>query len=423
MRNVFPLRCLPGLPVSVALACAIATPIGYGVLSALPTAAQAQAVTPVTATSTAATAAQIDCVFNWAEDKFPTYINPAKRTTQTAGSYLFRYYEASNTYLAVLKDDNHFYFYAPAAGKDGLVDLGAVATWVEQTACTKPAAAPGSASDTWVSFTADKVEAAARKGNDSFVLFDLAEYAGNFMLWGNDWFVSGTTYYCQAKDKLSGTMKLTSSRPKGSFQAGDVMTVEYDNCQEDPEDPSRMSGRVSLRVQAVTGDPATEALQKAWSYQALAEYKDFRIVSQSGISVVNGQMQINESSPGLINANGDESITTSFKTESITMTEDADVHQYRLAQGTVLKNYTAADDWEATISTELHSSDLQGALRISTVTPWKGALGNPFPSAGTGRMEGATGNSIEFTAQPTQVQGRLSTPQGVNSFAIPWTAF
>lgn len=422
MRNVFPLRCLPGWPASVALAFAIATPIGYGVLSAWPSSAQAQVVTAV-ATTSIATPAQIDCVFNWAEEKFPSYLSPAKRGTQTAGSYVFRYYEAPNTYLAVLKDDNHLYFYAPAAGKDGLIDLGTTATWVEQTACTSPTPAAGTTSDAWVTFTADKMQAIAKKGNDSFVLFDLAEYAGNFMLWGNDWFVSGTTYYCQAKDKLSGTMKLTSSRPKGSFQAGDVLTVEYDNCQEDPEDPSRMSGRVSLRIQAVTGDPATEVLQQAWSYQALAEYTDFRVVSQNGISVVNGQMQINESSPGLINDDGDESITTSFKTQSINLTEDADVHQHRLAQGTVLKNYTAADDWEATISTELHSSDLQGALRISTVTPWKGSLGNPFPSAGTGRMEGATGNRIEFTAQPTQVQGRLSTPQGVNSFAIPWAAF
>lgn len=267
------------------------------------------------------------------------------------------------------------------------------------------------------------MEFAARKANDSFVLFDLAIFAGDYMLWGNDWFENGKAYRCQADDAQSGTVSFTSNRPGGVFQAGDVLTVKYDNCQQDKSDPARSTGSLVLHVLAVTGDPASTELNKPWSYQAKVQFQALTVLSPNERSVVDGEMLVTERSDGVLNADLDERITTAFETTSMRLSEDADTHLYTKASGTLLSNYTAEDNWTATINTELESSTLSGRLSFSTVEPFGGQLGNPFPSQGVGRINGAESQQLKLRAQPLGVQGELTTSQAKENFFIDWANY
>lgn len=291
------------------------------------------------------------------------------------------------------------------------------------TAAVLLSACGGSSGIAPVQLEKANMEFAAHKANDSFVLFDLAIFAGDYMLWGNDWFDNGKVYQCVTDDAKSGTVSFTSSRHGGVFRAGDVLTVKYDNCQQDKTDPARTTGSLVLQVLAVTGDPASLELNKPWSYQAKVSYQALTVLSPNERSVVDGEMQVTESSAGILNADLDERITTTFETTSMRLTEDADTHLYTKASGTLLSNHTAEDNWTATIHTELESSTLAGRLSFTTLEPFSGALGNPFPSQGLGRINGAESQQLNLRAQARGVQGELTTPQAKENFFIDWAKY
>lgn len=272
-------------------------------------------------------------------------------------------------------------------------------------------------------FEKANMESVARKANDSFALFDLAIFAGDYMLWGNDWFTSGKAYRCQADDPNSGSVIFTSSRPGGRFQAGDTLTVQYSNCQQDAQDPERTTGKLVLKILAVSGDPASEEIGQPWSYQANVQYLGLTMQSPDERTVIDGEIKVTESSPGILNEDLDERITTSFETASIRLTEDADVHEYSQASGTLLSNHTPDNSWTATIGTTLTSTALNGKLSFTTQTQFEGALGNPFPTKGSGRIQAANLQQINLLAKPTGVQGTLSTPQAAENFFIEWAKF
>lgn len=264
---------------------------------------------------------------------------------------------------------------------------------------------------------------AAQKANDSFVLFDLAIFAGDYMLWGNDWFESGKAYACVKDDANSGTVTFTASRTGGAFQVDDVLTVNYDNCQQDESDPARTTGRLALRVLAISGNPASEVLGQPWSYKANVQYKQLTVLSPRARSVIDGEMQVTESSPGIINTDFDERITTRLETSSMRLTEDADTHTYSKVSGTLISDYTGDHTWTATISTELSSTALAGTLSFATLEPFKGVLGNPFPSAGLARIDAGAQQQLQLRAKPLGVEGTLSTQQATEAFFIEWANF
>lgn len=272
-------------------------------------------------------------------------------------------------------------------------------------------------------FEKANMESVAKKVNDSFVLFDLAIFAGDYMLAGNDWFINNKVYQCQTDDAKSGSVIFTSTRPGGVFQAGDTLTVQYNNCQQDAQDPDRTTGKLVLRILAVSGDPASEEVGKPWSYQANVQYLGLTVLSPNERTVIDGDIKVTESSPGILNADLDERITTRFDTASIRLTEDADLHEYTQASGTLLSNHTEENTWAATISTTLVSTALNGTLSFSTQTLFEGVLDNPFPAKGSGRIQGANQQQINLLAQPTGVEGTLVTPQATEKFFIDWAKF
>lgn len=264
---------------------------------------------------------------------------------------------------------------------------------------------------------------AAQKANDSFVLFDLAMFAGNYVLWGNDWFDSGKAYKCLNGDALSGTVTLTTSRSGKGFLPNDVLTVTYDNCQQDETDPARTTGRLDLTVLAINGDPSSQAIGQPWSYTAKVRYSQLTMLSPDQRSVIDGEIQVTESSPGVINADLDARITTHLETSSMRLTEDADIHTYSKVNGTLLSEYTNNNAWTATINTELNSTALAGTLSFATLEPFKGVLGNPFPTSGLGRIDASAQQQLQMRAKPSGVEGTLSTPQTTESFFVDWTHF
>ncbi len=75
-----------------------------------------------------------DCLFDWAEDKYPDLFRPARPVSRNAGPYLYRYYGATGAYLGTSSADSHLYYLGPASG-GLLVDLGPVAGWASLGGC------------------------------------------------------------------------------------------------------------------------------------------------------------------------------------------------------------------------------------------------------------------------------------------------
>jgi hypothetical protein len=71
-----------------------------------------------------------DCLFDWAEENYASLFSPAA-TSQTAGSYYYRYYSATNTYLGISSSDSNFYLFANGQ----LYNLGLSSTWYQTAAC------------------------------------------------------------------------------------------------------------------------------------------------------------------------------------------------------------------------------------------------------------------------------------------------
>ncbi len=76
--------------------------------------------------------AETECLFDWAEDRYPTALSPRRATTQTSAPYSYRYYPATRVYVGVSSLDQHVWL-LDAAGSLG--DLGPAATWLAQAGC------------------------------------------------------------------------------------------------------------------------------------------------------------------------------------------------------------------------------------------------------------------------------------------------
>jgi hypothetical protein len=73
-----------------------------------------------------------DCLFNWAESNYSQLFAQAGVASQTSGTYYYRYYQATTSYLGVSSADDHVYYKGP----DGsLQDLGASSGWLTKAGC------------------------------------------------------------------------------------------------------------------------------------------------------------------------------------------------------------------------------------------------------------------------------------------------
>ncbi|MDV6343405.1 amidohydrolase family protein [Nitrosomonas sp. Is37] len=76
--------------------------------------------------------AEIDCLFTWAEGKYPDLFAPSGVSTEISSIYSYRYYSASNIYLGVSSADNHVYY----MGTDRLLqNEGPISNWLPVSGC------------------------------------------------------------------------------------------------------------------------------------------------------------------------------------------------------------------------------------------------------------------------------------------------
>lgn len=78
------------------------------------------------------TTERADCLFNWAEGNYASAFAPGGSQSQAFGSYYFRYYSKTNSYLGV-SSGNAFYLGPLSSG--ALLDLGAASTWYSRAGC------------------------------------------------------------------------------------------------------------------------------------------------------------------------------------------------------------------------------------------------------------------------------------------------
>lgn len=79
-----------------------------------------------------ASQADIDCLFSWAEGKYPDMFAPAGAATEISSIYSYRYYPVSKTYLGVSSTDNHVYYMET----DGLLqNKGPISNWLPVAGC------------------------------------------------------------------------------------------------------------------------------------------------------------------------------------------------------------------------------------------------------------------------------------------------
>lgn len=84
--------------------------------------------TPDTSTASA------DCLFDWAEKNYADWFAPARAPSLTYDVYYYRYYSATNSYLAVSSANKRVY-YIGALSSGGLLDVGDTASWFTAAGC------------------------------------------------------------------------------------------------------------------------------------------------------------------------------------------------------------------------------------------------------------------------------------------------
>lgn len=79
-------------------------------------------------------AAATDCLFDWAEGRFPTLFAPAGATTAASDPYSYRAYAATGNYLGVSAADGHVWVLGPAFGGQP-ADVGDLAEHLRTAGC------------------------------------------------------------------------------------------------------------------------------------------------------------------------------------------------------------------------------------------------------------------------------------------------
>jgi len=82
-----------------------------------------------------------DCLFAWAETTFSQYFAPPGSQSLASGSYYFRFYSGTGTYLATSSADSHVWIYGPLTGNT-LFDAGPTAGYLSAAGCKLPDRAP-----------------------------------------------------------------------------------------------------------------------------------------------------------------------------------------------------------------------------------------------------------------------------------------
>ena len=75
-----------------------------------------------------------DCLFNWAENVYPSLFSPPTRQNNSLLGYTYRYYSATNVYLAT-RGDGNVYLYAPTLFGGDITNVGTMAYYANLAGC------------------------------------------------------------------------------------------------------------------------------------------------------------------------------------------------------------------------------------------------------------------------------------------------
>ncbi len=116
-----------------------------------------------------------ECLFNWAEKKFPAHFVPAGSTSFFSASNTYRYYANSKTYLMISLVDNHVYY----RGVDGkLEDEGPISIWLPTAGCGSPVAPPVECLFNWAEQTYPGLFAPANSTTATWSNYTYRYYSG-----------------------------------------------------------------------------------------------------------------------------------------------------------------------------------------------------------------------------------------------------
>jgi hypothetical protein len=80
-------------------------------------------------------ATELDCLMDWAERGAPSLIkHSSDAINQTQGKFEYRYYDITNSYLALESEESKIYFYAPNTSED-IVEVGYFEYWLSASEC------------------------------------------------------------------------------------------------------------------------------------------------------------------------------------------------------------------------------------------------------------------------------------------------
>jgi len=96
---------------------------------------------PITTGSAFSSTATDDCLMDWFEANYSSFIRPAGATSAYLGPYYFRFYAQTQSYLATNVEDGHVYYMGPATNNT-ILDLGPVSNWLSSTTCMSGSGAP-----------------------------------------------------------------------------------------------------------------------------------------------------------------------------------------------------------------------------------------------------------------------------------------
>ena len=69
-------------------------------------------------------ASELDCLMDWAESGAPSLIkHSSSAVNQAQGKFEYRYYDITNSYLALENEERNMYFYAPNTSEE-IVKVG-----------------------------------------------------------------------------------------------------------------------------------------------------------------------------------------------------------------------------------------------------------------------------------------------------------
>jgi hypothetical protein len=96
----------------------------------------AQSLQLIEIRSSSSASSQADCLFNWAESRYPQYFAPAGASSANHAPYYYRYYAGTRNYLASSSADGNVWVLGPMSD-NRLLNVGALGGLLATAGCAQ----------------------------------------------------------------------------------------------------------------------------------------------------------------------------------------------------------------------------------------------------------------------------------------------